>query len=338
MLVYGNFLVVSVFLCLPLQGDVGEQALRTIKALTETHKQSLADACDVSGPEGIPQDLDYCEELALRIAFFYDESAMIARRIGSERGRDAAFYLHMEAARYRMQAYKYNARRQHLKRAGEYVLEARKFSAGGSISPESRQMLQSMGQEVIEMIETHDARIGATPVGISHRVLEHGNSLNSFTPAKVLANVGLAERRQPSRRSTSEKIALAVTGSLTGLFLGASLGMGLSRVRQPFEGLAHRAIYDAAVASWNGGAKVPLGDGVDLCQQGRELKDSGVVRACDSFDRLGRATIATGVLAGVSLATTIALSVKFSRSHRRSLRIATGWQAGGVVFSFSGHF
>lgn len=342
------FLHISIVMAASLLGassDLSnEQALRAIKGLTDARTQELAGACLEPGGVGGPYDL-YHEDLALRVAFLFDESAQIALRLSSDRGRDSAAYMFAEAAKYRLLAYACHSLRPHLEHAAKLIGEALNVSKGSPVSLAVRSRIEEIELEVARLREAHE--------------IEAEWRMGTFMSTKALPEVPPppSRRAKPSRqvraprdasaraeenptpsRSEADKVALAVSGSMTGIFLGASLGMGLSRLREPFEGLAHRAIYDAAVASWSGGARVPYGQGVDMCQQGRELADAGVIRACDNYDRLGKATVATGVLGGVSLATSIIFAVRIVRARSRRVRLNAGWQPGGMTVNLSGRF
>lgn len=355
---YGIVIVVSA-LCFQSPGsDAAEQALRTIKGLTDRHRENLVDACAEAVVPGVAPDL-YHEELALRVSMLYDDSATMARGLASERGLVAAFHMHKYAAQFRLQAYACNPLRQHLERAADYITEARGLLDGSSVPPAAREELQKLSEDVIATLAAHDERLKVEtvpfmstkpdkaalpflsteqpgPPGPSASPSSH---LESAAQGKVPAGASRSSTARGSLvGSKAGRAALAVSGSLTGLFLGASLGMGLSRVREPFEGRAHRAIFDAARDSWSGGKNVPYGEGVDMCQEGRDLDDGGVIRACEHFDRLGRATIATGILAGVSLATTIAFAIRIAGKRSGRLRVAAAWQTGGMMLNFSGRF
>jgi hypothetical protein len=120
-------------------------------------------------------------------------------------------------------------------------------------------------------------------------------------------------------------IGVAISASLTVSMLAISLGTSLSRIKDPFTGAAYERIYDAAVASFNDASPdVDYGTGTNMCQNGREVNNAAVINACDSWDRLGRAAIATGVLTGVFAATTLTLTgvlIHRKRSQARALAL-----------------
>ncbi len=337
-----------------------EQALRAIKALTDEYKQGLVNACSEEVAPGEPPDLHY-EELALQVAVISQEGAIMARRLASERGPNAAFYMHKDAAQYRLQAYACNPLREHLVSSRRYIAEAQRFLDGSAITPAAREALETMSQIVAAKLKAHDERLASetnillpvkkgNPVTVPKRpplstAPQRENLVSSASEAAAAAHHSAptelpppAKRRDRPMVSRGERIALAVSGSLTGLFFGAALGMGLSRVRDPFEGPAHRAISDAVKASWKDGVKVPYGKGVDMCRGGRDLEAAGVIGACERFEGLGRATIATGVLAAVSLATTIVVAARIVRKRNRRMHVAAEWRSGGMVLNLSGRF
>ncbi len=339
---YVHVLVLS--LSSPPSDAANEQTLRAIKGLTDARKQELVEACREPGGVGGAYDL-YHEDLALRVSMLSDESAQIALRLTSDRGRDSAAYMFTEAAKYRLLAYACHSLRPHLEHAAKFISEARRVSEGNSVSVAVRNRINEIELEIAGLREAYNLESEWR-----RSTFLSTTALPEVPPppaprAKLPRQVSVPRDSSPRpeatpapSRSRSGVVAAAVSGSMTGIFLGASLGMGLSRLREPFEGFAHRAIYDAAVASWSGGAKVPYGAGIDMCQQGRDLGDAGVIRACDNYDRLGKATIATGVLAGVSLATSITFAVRIVRARSRRLHVSAGWQPSGMNINLSGRF
>lgn len=118
---------------------------------------------------------------------------------------------------------------------------------------------------------------------------------------------------------------VAVSGALTGVLLATTLGAGLSRAREPFTGAAYQDIYAAAKASRTDGIagnEVGHDASTDMCAAGREVGNDPVIAACDTWDRLGRVTIAAGVATGVFAVTTAALAGVLVRDKRRQRALA----------------
>lgn len=133
------------------------------------------------------------------------------------------------------------------------------------------------------------------------------------------------ETRAEPRLSRPLLIGVGVSAGLTVVMVGASLGMGLSRLREPFTGPAYDKIYDAAKASFEDdvmGNEVAYGDGADMCKLGAEVKNADVTSACDTWNTLGKATIATAVLAGVFAVTTISLTAVMLRKRQKERTMA----------------
>ena len=126
--------------------------------------------------------------------------------------------------------------------------------------------------------------------------------------------------------------------SLFGLFGAAALGTGLSRVSDPFHGAAFTKIVEEAHKSQQDADPtndVSTAKGDDMCALARGGAGGGSLNAsvagrCDQYDALGKASIATGVLAGVSLvatATFLGLKLRRGRTHQlaaQRLRVAPG--------------
>lgn len=145
-------------------------------------------------------------------------------------------------------------------------------------------------------------------------------------------------------------VGLGVAAGLTGTLLLISLGTGLSRYKEPFQGAAYLKIYDAAVASTSDsdpGNDVPHDGASDMCA---DPADRVVRDACDSWHRLGRIAVGTGVATGLLAATTAALAVLVThkrrqyeravalvRTHRPHLSASPG-SRGGVHFTFGFRF
>lgn len=147
---------------------------------------------------------------------------------------------------------------------------------------------------------------------------------------------------------TSEKppiwpdVGLGVSLGLMGVFGAVALGTGLSRVRSPFTGAAYDNILEAARVSREDDDPtndVSSSTDRDMCADGGQ-GNADVARACDRWDSLGRASLATGILAGLSLvaaATFLGLKLRRGRADRhagvRGLRFgaSAGRQFGLVV-------
>lgn len=333
--ILGHIVLIGAFAMKPSPDSANEQRLRAIKALIEEHSPGLRDACMNPLAQGDPPDT-FHEELAMRVALLCEDAAKIAKMLGSKRGQSAAFYQYMDAARNRLKAFSCHPLRQHLVRASEHIVEGSHIANESTILPEDRQKLQEMAEDVALKLKALDTKASTDTKTV---VLAAPVSAEPVPPDVFQTPLpGPPEQREARVANKLDRVAVAVSASLTGIFFGAALGMGLSRVREPFEGLAHREVYEAAVASWGRGVGVPYGEGVDICAKGREVDDDGVVGACDTFDRLGRATIATSVLAGVSLVSTMIFTARLIRARTRRVQVAGGWQPGGLVFNVSGHF
>lgn len=145
----------------------------------------------------------------------------------------------------------------------------------------------------------------------------------------------------PPRTRTSA--AFVVTLSLAGGFGVAALGTGLSRVREPFQGIAYQKIHDAAVATLNDDD--PTNDvshdgKSDMC--GNPM-DPGVAAACRHHHRLLIATITMGALAGVLLVTSLVVerarrTRRAPQAHAHALRLDLGRVSGGLFITFRGRF
>lgn len=138
-----------------------------------------------------------------------------------------------------------------------------------------------------------------------------------------------ASRRPPP--ATPEKppkwpnAGLGVSLGLMGVFGAVALGTGLSRVRSPFTGAAYDKILEAARASREDddpSNDVSSSSDRDMCADGGQ-GNADVARACDRWVGLGRASLATGILAGLSLvaaATFLGLKLRRGRVDRHAGR------------------
>lgn len=168
-------------------------------------------------------------------------------------------------------------------------------------------------------------------------------------PAPRADTVPAASRRPPP--VTSEKppvwptAGLGVSLALTGVFGAVALGTGLSRVRSPFTGAAYDNIVEAARASREDDDPtndVSSSTDRDMCADGGQ-GNADVARACERWVGLGRASLATGIIAGLSLvaaATFLGLKLRRGRTSRhagvRGLRFgASAGRQFGVVVSGS---
>ncbi|MFY0540409.1 hypothetical protein [Nannocystis pusilla] len=116
-------------------------------------------------------------------------------------------------------------------------------------------------------------------------------------------------------------VGLAISAGLTGAMLAVSLGTGLSRYKAPFRGAAYDQIYDAAVASHEDaetGNEVAHGADDDMCSEANRGINGDVRGACERWERLGTAAIATGVMTGVLGVTTIALAAVLAGKRRKA--------------------
>lgn len=98
-------------------------------------------------------------------------------------------------------------------------------------------------------------------------------------------------------------VGLGVSLGLMGVFGAAALGTGLSRVRSPFTGAAYENILAAARVSREDDDPtndVSSSTDRDMCADNGQ-GNADVARACARWDGLGRASLATGILAGLSL-------------------------------------
>lgn len=117
---------------------------------------------------------------------------------------------------------------------------------------------------------------------------------------------------------------LAASASLTGVLLAVSLGTGLSRFKEPFQGAAYARIYEAARGSFDDGVagnEVDYGAMSDMCSDSARMINGDVDDACRAWDRLGITAIATGVGAGVMGATTVTLAVLLKRRALRDSKV-----------------
>lgn len=121
-------------------------------------------------------------------------------------------------------------------------------------------------------------------------------------------------------------VGLWTSVALTGLLGGAALGTGLSRVSDPFHGAAYLSIYNAAVASGRDADPSNDVDSTredDMCKiargSGGSVVNTEVAGRCDRWDALGKASIATGIFAGMSLVMAATfLGLKLRRPSQRA--------------------
>lgn len=335
---YKQALFAGVLLLKPPPSTKGEHTLRSVKSLIEVHRLEFGDGCTAPTTDTPPAiDHDH-EDLAVRISFLYEDAAKLAIRLNSERGQSAAVYQYMDAAYYRLQAHACKQDQKHLEHASKYVDIAIDMAETARLPESVRAKLQNMRSEISATLDTLSER--TQELAAAQPVTRPPPDLTIKAPAATLPQPDRPRPRSPRTHAANkaDRVGLAVSASLTGVFLGVSLGMGLSRIREPFEGSAHRAIHDAAVASWNSGSQVPYSQGVDICQKGKELHDAGVMDACSTFHRLGRATIATSILAGVSLVSTTVFTVRVIRARTRDIHLSGAWQPGGAILKLVGHF
>lgn len=148
------------------------------------------------------------------------------------------------------------------------------------------------------------------------------------TPKPKEGNESLQSQKSEHRYKTYTGLAIA-SGILTGASLAGFVGTGVPRVYSPFEGRAYAAVVDAAEMSLKDSDPdndVHPGRGDDICVvargTGAESVNQYVVEACDDFDQLGRAQIATGITAGVLLVSTVVFSVLATRQKNRDSQLA----------------
>lgn len=138
--------------------------------------------------------------------------------------------------------------------------------------------------------------------------------------------VTLADNRSPDR---SYKLLAITSGVLTGATIVVSLGTGLVRVREPFEGAAYKSILNAARASYEDADptnNVSYGSEDDMCANARAGAgvNAEVISACDRWDRLGKVAVATGVLTAVFAVSTVVFSVLAVKARRKSEKLSFG--------------
>ncbi|WP_434418269.1 hypothetical protein [Nannocystis pusilla] len=169
-------------------------------------------------------------------------------------------------------------------------------------------------------------------------------------PAPAIQAPADATKQSDERRLV---VGLAISAGLTAALLAVSLGTGLSRYKAPFRGAAYNGIYDAAVASHEDavtGNEVAHGAGDDMCSEANRDINGDVRGACERWERLGTAAIATGVMTGVLGVTTIALAAVLAgkrrkssgaaallRRHGTTVGVAPAWRGGvnvSVGFAF----
>lgn len=309
-------LIVALLLS-PAPDVATEQTLRAIKALTESYKQELMEACDEPRILGGPRDI-YHEDLALRVAIFSEESARIAQRLTSERGRSSAAHMFSEAAKYRIKAYICHSRRQHLEYAERHISEAEKIAEADTISPSVRKDIIDTKQDIIVRLKNHDMETERRTSTFLFTGLK--TSPPTHPPTNAEGENAYRDLSIAKPRLDAPLITLGFMSSGTSSALKSLPKSDLLRPGDLFERIAKRAIYDAAVASWSGGANVPYGEGVDVCQQGRRLGDVVVTRTCDIFSAIGVSLADTdgdpgsGHAASVTFARRI-FRVRFERMH-----------------------
>jgi len=115
---------------------------------------------------------------------------------------------------------------------------------------------------------------------------------------------------------------LAITaGVFTGVSLGALLGTSLSRISEPFHGTAYKSILEAAEASFDDDDptnNVDYDSNTDMCATARQpAGNTNVAAACQRWDRLGKAAIATGITTGIFATTTVVFAILAHRTKRK---------------------
>lgn len=155
-------------------------------------------------------------------------------------------------------------------------------------------------------------------------------------PARAIEEVLPAPTRDPPaarRRADWRRVGLGTSLALAGVSIGATLGMGLAVSREPFSGVLYRNIRAAAQVHG-----VPNGAGDDMCAGGREMGAEAVIDACDTRDRVWRASVAMAIVSGVLVASAITFGVLLARSRRMQRRGAglAVMPAGGGLFVAAG--
>ncbi|MEZ4449541.1 MAG: hypothetical protein R3B09_08675 [Nannocystaceae bacterium] len=113
--------------------------------------------------------------------------------------------------------------------------------------------------------------------------------------------------------------AFATSAVVTGVLVAVSLGTGLSRYKAPIQGAAYSKIYNAARDSYTDdvmGNEVDYAKDSDMCSKNARMVNTEVDQACADWTQLGKAALATGIAAGLTGITAVALGVTFSRRQR----------------------
>lgn len=127
-----------------------------------------------------------------------------------------------------------------------------------------------------------------------------------------------SDESKPSRQRPLVA-AFATSAAITGVLVAVSLGTGLSRYKAPIQGAAYSKIYNAARDSYTDdvmGNEVDYGKDSDMCSKNARMVNTEVDQACAAWTQLGKAALATGIAAGLTGVTAIALGVTFSKKQR----------------------
>lgn len=127
-------------------------------------------------------------------------------------------------------------------------------------------------------------------------------------------------RDSPSPSRTPLVVGLGVSAGLAATMLAVALGTGLSRAKGPVQGAAYTKIYDAAKASHDDGVddnEVDYGEGSDMCSGANRTRNGEVAAACSQYDRLKTVAIATGVVSGVFVVSSVVFAVLLARHKRK---------------------
>lgn len=149
-------------------------------------------------------------------------------------------------------------------------------------------------------------------------------------PAEVAAP---APRPPPQRRVDWRRVGLGTSLALAGVSIGAAMGTGFAVTRAPFTGPAYDDIVAAAAASG-----VPSGPMDDMCTNGAALAATPVISACETRDRIWRASIAMMAVSGVMVASAITFGVLVARARRSRVGVAAAPTPGGAFIAAGARF
>jgi len=144
------------------------------------------------------------------------------------------------------------------------------------------------------------------------------------TPPPEATELNSSAPVRPPRTSAPSRtplaVGLGVSAGLAATMLAVSLGTGLSRAQEPFQGAAFTKIHEAAKASYSDADpnnNVDYGQGREMCSVDTITRNPKVADACAHWSNLGTVAIATGVVAGVFVLGTAVFTGLLARHKRR---------------------